>query len=961
MSRRDTQDPGFQTTFQRAPLMNDSHSYSSASSPFALSDRRPPPHLNDYPTSRYSTQTAELTGMAMMYAQSQYSPTGMYLDAAGQQPHTTSLQDVKTETNRRTSSISLNAARVAPAHSSSFNHHHPPGYPVHGATAASHDLVNTNSVYTPFLPPQDHDLHLQSQYSSVGPVAQQSNSPLQSLSSHITQGTVVPTQHSSATPNTSPSRSTLWWGELEPWMDEEYAKQVCSLMGWDSVTVKIPHGGPDPVTGQQANNPGYCFLTFPTPQQAAQVLAQVNNPPGGTGGPVIMPNSNKPFTLNWASSPTPSPSPTPFPTTATATAGAIGINQPQKEFSIFVGDLAPETSNSDLVAVFRNPVLGLRNDRAPKFIRPFYSCKSAKIMLDPATGVSRGYGFVRFTDEADQQRALIEMHGLYCLSRPMRISPATAKFKSPPGADQGEAAATASLGGTFGGQSSHQANAENGNHAGVSTFNIAPTVAMSGSGSSLGSSSSIPSLSSSSTASSMSSNFQQPESPAPLPSLDVLAQLFAQANIQVDSKNNLNGRSLASITAPLVQSDQKFSVGSEDSWKHQAQARAILGNLMGPNGEQLTSTDPYNTTVFVGGLSPLISEETLRTFFAPFGDIHYVKVPVGKHCGFVQFVRKADAERAIERMQGFPIGGSRIRLSWGRSQYKAAQAAAQAAAAQVQGVPGSTSVQLSQDQAIELLQHFGFSGFTPSGASVVNGDKDHNVPYHTMDNGRVYNPGGTTRFQGAPMDAYSIAASFHRAQTANAMEGSSTRGNPVSSFSPFSPDPSFSAGHNPDRDSTTSITVGEGIHRTSSGLVPRYTNGGGATIQPSRSVGDLSTSSDERLSPTNGTSHMSQGSKESFGAERFGFPLNRSAPPFHLNRALGRSSNTSQSSRPSSTKASPPDPDTEQDPIHDVNGTLASLDLDNTTSPKSLAGMSDSSSSVQFTMTANSNRGSPSV
>jgi hypothetical protein len=51
--------------------------------------------------------------------------------------------------------------------------------------------------------------------------------------------------------------------------------------------------------------------------------------------------------------------------------------------------------------------------------------------------VSRGYGFVRyvlyspfetrqlrlrrrFTDEADQQRALIEMHGLYCLSRPSK-------------------------------------------------------------------------------------------------------------------------------------------------------------------------------------------------------------------------------------------------------------------------------------------------------------------------------------------------------------------------------------------------------------------------------------------------------------------------------------------------------------------------------------------------------------
>lgn len=49
-----------------------------------------------------------------------------------------------------------------------------------------------------------------------------------------------------------------------------------------------------------------------------------------------------------------------------------------------------------------------------------------------------------------------------------------------------------------------------------------------------------------------------------------------------------------------------------------------------------------------------------------------MKVPVGKHCGFVQFVRKVDAEKAIEKMQGFPIGGSRIRLSWGRSQCKMA-------------------------------------------------------------------------------------------------------------------------------------------------------------------------------------------------------------------------------------------------------------------------------------------------
>jgi hypothetical protein len=89
------------------------------------------------------------------------------------------------------------------------------------------------------------------------------------------------------------------------------------------------------------------------------------------------------------------------------------------EYSIFVGDLAPDVTHADIIAVFRDPTKGLRPDRGPpRKIKPFTSCKTAKIMVDPSTGLSRGYGFIRFTDEADQRRALIEMQGLYCLSRP---------------------------------------------------------------------------------------------------------------------------------------------------------------------------------------------------------------------------------------------------------------------------------------------------------------------------------------------------------------------------------------------------------------------------------------------------------------------------------------------------------------------------------------------------------------
>lgn len=87
---------------------------------------------------------------------------------------------------------------------------------------------------------------------------------------------------------------------------------------------------------------------------------------------------------------------------------------------------------------------------------------------------------------------------------------------------------------------------------------------------------------------------------------------------------------------------------SAESWKHHAQARAILGNLIGPNGEQLTSTDPYNTTVFVGGLSPLISEDTLRTFFVPFGDIHYVRYSLR--------VSHYLALTSLENRSKFPLG-----------------------------------------------------------------------------------------------------------------------------------------------------------------------------------------------------------------------------------------------------------------------------------------------------------------
>ena len=90
----------------------------------------------------------------------------------------------------------------------------------------------------------------------------------------------------------------------------------------------------------------------------------------------MMASSSKHIAINWASSVANAPLIfAAFPAMG-AIQAAVAAQQYSKEYSIFVGDLAPETSDSDLVAVFCNPVLGLRNDRPPKSIRPFFSCRA---------------------------------------------------------------------------------------------------------------------------------------------------------------------------------------------------------------------------------------------------------------------------------------------------------------------------------------------------------------------------------------------------------------------------------------------------------------------------------------------------------------------------------------------------------------------------------------------------------
>uniref|UniRef100_A0A0E0QFA4 RRM domain-containing protein n=1 Tax=Oryza rufipogon TaxID=4529 RepID=A0A0E0QFA4_ORYRU len=246
----------------------------------------------------------------------------------------------------------------------------------------------------------------------------------------------APPQAAPAVPAGPNEVRTLWIGDLQYWMDENYIS-ACFAPTGELQSVKLIR---DKQTGQLQ---GYGFIEFTSRAGAERVLQTYNG--------AMMPNVEQTYRVHYP------------------------------------------------------------------------SVKGAKVVTDKMTMRSKGYGFVKFGDPSEQARAMTEMNGMVCSSRPMRIGPAANKKAT-------------------------------------------------------GVQEKVPS-------------------------------------------------------AQGVQSD----------------------------------SDPSNTTIFVGGLDPSVTDDMLKQVFTPYGDVVHVKIPVGKRCGFVQFANRASADEALVLLQGTLIGGQNVRLSWGRS------------------------------------------------------------------------------------------------------------------------------------------------------------------------------------------------------------------------------------------------------------------------------------------------------
>ncbi|BFZ16928.1 hypothetical protein BsWGS_19969 [Bradybaena similaris] len=186
--------------------------------------------------------------------------------------------------------------------------------------------------------------------------------------------------------NTSLSTS-LWMGDLDSSLDESAIISAFAKVGEAVVGVKM---AADSNNFDPLSSGNYCFVKFIDVDSAQRVLQRLN-------GRQIPGRPGKRFKLNPAS---------------------FGKdNELLPEFSLFVGELSWNVNDYDLFVFFQER---------------YKSVRGAKVVLDQ-NGKSRGYGFVRFSEESDQQRALIEMQHMTGLGRrPIRVSLASVKRPGDP-------------------------------------------------------------------------------------------------------------------------------------------------------------------------------------------------------------------------------------------------------------------------------------------------------------------------------------------------------------------------------------------------------------------------------------------------------------------------------------------------------------------------------------------------
>ena len=151
--------------------------------------------------------------------------------------------------------------------------------------------------------------------------------------------------------------TSLWMGDIQPWMDEEFIMRAFRQYNINPISVKLIH---DRNTHDLKN---FCFIYFENIEQANNCIFMLNGK--------SIPDTKIKFKLNWAN----------YYST---------FNK-----SVYVGNLSPDVDDISLYKLFKEK---------------YSSVHHASVVTD--NGKSKGFGFILFRGEKDYERCLTEMNGI---------------------------------------------------------------------------------------------------------------------------------------------------------------------------------------------------------------------------------------------------------------------------------------------------------------------------------------------------------------------------------------------------------------------------------------------------------------------------------------------------------------------------------------------------------------------
>ena len=175
-----------------------------------------------------------------------------------------------------------------------------------------------------------------------------------------------------------------------------------------------------------------------------------------------------------------------------------------------------------------------------------------------------------------------------------------------------------------------------------------------------------------SSSSSMSSSNKRPEKPGKKKekekkksNLEIFKEELKAMQEEREERHRIKG---------MVKSNPNYSSSSEYGGGGGSKNSPYLGDI----GEKIGSHDtgdPNTTNLYLGNLSPRLTEQQLLELFGRYGPLASIKImwprtddekARGRNCGFVAYMSRKDGERALSHLLGRDIDGFEMKMGWGK-------------------------------------------------------------------------------------------------------------------------------------------------------------------------------------------------------------------------------------------------------------------------------------------------------